>query len=200
MKRISMPASSATIGCSIAALRVKVIGLAPCPLVRSQKHPVYSMVLRHRVHRSTSFGTRRVAGEADLGQSSCTVGPVDPTAGLMAHGWRRCRPLPFRIGVKLTKYRCQRPASLCLCQDRKLPAGENSRASHSMTSHMASRRPLAGHDNTRRSSCGNIHYIRRRSLRRIPRKSQGRASRRIRAIPRVSPTNDLSIWCRWSRS
>jgi hypothetical protein len=27
-----MPASSATIGCNIAALRVKVIGLAPCSL------------------------------------------------------------------------------------------------------------------------------------------------------------------------
>ena len=64
-----MPASSATIGCNIATLRVKVTGLAPCLLVRSQKHPVYSPVLRHPIHRSTSFGTRRVAGEADLGQS-----------------------------------------------------------------------------------------------------------------------------------
>src|SRR5712671_1696634 len=44
MSRISMPASSATIGCSIAAFRVKVIGLAPCSLVRSQRHPVYSTV------------------------------------------------------------------------------------------------------------------------------------------------------------
>jgi len=39
-----MPASSATIGCSIAAFRVKVIGLAPCPLVRSQRYLVYSTV------------------------------------------------------------------------------------------------------------------------------------------------------------
>ena len=53
-----MPASSATIGCNIAALRVKVTGLAPCLLVRSQKHPVYSTVLRHRIHRSTSAGLR----------------------------------------------------------------------------------------------------------------------------------------------
>jgi hypothetical protein len=52
-----MPASSAPIGCNIAILRVKVTGLAPCLLVRSQKHPVYSTVLRHRIHRSTSFGT-----------------------------------------------------------------------------------------------------------------------------------------------
>src|SRR3984893_14588903 len=44
MSRISMPASSATIGCSIAAFRVKVTGLAPCSLVRSQRHPVYSTV------------------------------------------------------------------------------------------------------------------------------------------------------------
>src|SRR6266851_541399 len=44
MSKISMPASSATIGCSIAAFRVKVIGLAPCSLVRSQRHPVYSTV------------------------------------------------------------------------------------------------------------------------------------------------------------
>jgi hypothetical protein len=64
-----MPASSATIGCNIAALRVKVTGLAPCLLVRSQKHPVYGTVLRHRIHRSTSFGTKRVAGEADVGKS-----------------------------------------------------------------------------------------------------------------------------------
>src|SRR5712671_487220 len=98
MKRISMPASSATIGCNIAILRVKVTGLAPCLLVRSQKHPVYSTVLRYRIHRSTSFGTKRVAGEADLGKSQRTVGPVDPTTRLMAHGRPRCRPLPFRIG------------------------------------------------------------------------------------------------------
>src|SRR6267143_261962 len=32
MRRISMPAIRATIGCSSAALRVKVIGLAPCSL------------------------------------------------------------------------------------------------------------------------------------------------------------------------
>lgn len=98
-----MPASSATIGCNIAILRVKVTGLAPCLLVRSQKHPVYSTVLRHRIHRSTSFGTKRVAGEADLGKSQRTV---DLTARLMAHGRPRCRPLPFWIGIKLTKYRC----------------------------------------------------------------------------------------------
>jgi transposase-like protein len=63
MRRISIPASSATIGCNIAALRVKVIGLAPCSLVRSQIHPIYRTVLRHRIPRSTSFGTKRVAGE-----------------------------------------------------------------------------------------------------------------------------------------
>jgi len=68
-----MPASSATIGCNIAALRVKVTGLAPRLLVRLQKHPVYSTVLRHRIHRSTSFGTKRVAGESDLGNSPRTV-------------------------------------------------------------------------------------------------------------------------------
>src|ERR1700730_17786046 len=55
MRRISIPASSATIGCNIAALRVKVIGLAPCSLVRSQIHPFYRTVLRHRIPRSTSF-------------------------------------------------------------------------------------------------------------------------------------------------
>src|SRR6266404_7306483 len=44
MSRISMPASSATIGCSIAAFKVKVIGLAPCSLVRSHRRPVYSTV------------------------------------------------------------------------------------------------------------------------------------------------------------
>ena len=100
-----MPASSATIGCNIAALRVKVTGLAPCLLVRLQKHPVYGTVLRHRIHRSTSFGTKRVAREADLGQSP-HGGPVDPTAPVDGNGRQRCRPLPFRIGVKLTKYRC----------------------------------------------------------------------------------------------
>ena len=73
MRRISIPASSATIGCNIAALRVKVIGLAPCSLVRSQIHPVYRTVLRHRIPRSTSFGTKRVAGDADLGQSPRTM-------------------------------------------------------------------------------------------------------------------------------
>ena len=72
-----MPASSATIGCNIAALRVKVIGLAPCP----QKHPVYSTVLRHRIHRSTSFGTKRVVGEADLGKSQRTVDLWTPPPG-----------------------------------------------------------------------------------------------------------------------
>src|ERR1700676_1813301 len=98
MRRISMPASSATIGFNIAALRVKVTGLAPCLLVRSQKHPVYSTVLRHRIHRSTSFSTKRVASEADLGQSP-TVDLWTLPPRLMAHGWQRCRPLPFRIGV-----------------------------------------------------------------------------------------------------
>jgi hypothetical protein len=76
-----MPASSATIGCNIAILRVKVTGLAPCLLVRSQKHPVYSTVLRHRIHRSTSFGTKRVAGEADLGKSQRTVDLWTPPPG-----------------------------------------------------------------------------------------------------------------------
>jgi hypothetical protein len=87
-----MPASSATIGCNIAALRVKVTGLAPCLLVRSQKHPVYGTVLRHRIHRSTSFGTKRVAGEADVGKSPRTVDLWNPTARLMAHGRQGCRP------------------------------------------------------------------------------------------------------------
>jgi hypothetical protein len=87
-----MPASSATIGCNIAALRVKVTGLAPCLLVRSQKHPVYSTVLRHRIHRSTSFSTKRVASEADLGQSPRTVDLWTLPPRLMAPGRLRCRP------------------------------------------------------------------------------------------------------------
>ena len=87
-----MPASSATIGCNIAILRVKVTGLAPCLLVRSQKHPVYSTVLRYRIHRSTSFGTKRVASEADLGQSPRTVDLWTLPPRLMAHGRQGWRP------------------------------------------------------------------------------------------------------------
>jgi hypothetical protein len=104
-----MPASSATIGCNIAALRVKVTGLAPCLLVRLQKHPVYGTVLRHRIHRSTSFGTKRVAREADLGQSP-HGGPVDPTApvdgtrpaampAVAISDWRKAYQIPMlRLG------------------------------------------------------------------------------------------------------
>ena len=64
-----MPASSATIGCNIAALRVKVIGLAPCPLVGRRK----TQFTVRFFDRSTSFGTKRVAGESDLGNSPRTV-------------------------------------------------------------------------------------------------------------------------------
>ena len=85
-----MPASSATIGCNIAALRVKVTGLAPCLLVRSQKHPVYSTVLRHRIHRSTSFGTS--VSLVKLGKSPRTVDLWTLPPRLMAHGRQRCRP------------------------------------------------------------------------------------------------------------
>jgi hypothetical protein len=75
-----MPASSATIGCNIAALRVKVIGLAPCP---QKQHPVYSTVLRHRIHRSTSFGTSVSLVKLILEnhRARWTCGPYRPVDG-----------------------------------------------------------------------------------------------------------------------
>jgi len=60
-----MPASSATIGCNIAALRVKVTGLAPCLLVRSQ----FTVRFCATLSTARRASVRRVAGEADLGQS-----------------------------------------------------------------------------------------------------------------------------------
>jgi hypothetical protein len=72
-----MPASSATIGCNIAALRVKVIGLAPCPLVGRRR----TQFTVRFFDRSTSFGTKRVAGEADLGKSQRTVDLWTPPPG-----------------------------------------------------------------------------------------------------------------------
>ena len=100
-----MPASSATIGCNIAALRVKVTGLAPCLLVRLQKHP-FTVRFCATVSTDRRASARSVSPEKLILDNHRTADLWTLPPRLMAHGRQRCRPLPFRIGVKLTKYRC----------------------------------------------------------------------------------------------
>src|SRR5271166_3973313 len=77
MMRISMPASSATIGCSIAALRVKVIGFAPCPLV-GRRNIQFTVRFCATVSTDRPASVRSSSAVAITNRSPPSVRPTDP--------------------------------------------------------------------------------------------------------------------------